>query len=285
MSAWAATVVAHLAAGAVAHLAWYFNFLPGPSPVQTVRVEVALPVVGNLIRCATSHLQPDHQDLLRRQFRALAKNVKNTLKMRDAYILELQELVKSNGPCPEQPFMKRFPIPEHNYPEEIDTQSHGYQEGWPVSIVPDYTRGVAAEKIRTAKLSAVRCGELKDEMVQVYDAMDTCQWEKEYNAAQYKVRMRRESNYGFHVKTNYEKAYVNAEVKLMHVAHSINPPSWRSEEGNKKWTKADAMAGSLGTGFRRPNLDPKSIGAGSVVKCKIEVQELVALLCSGRKIL
>jgi hypothetical protein len=70
----------------------------------------------------------------------------------------------------------------------------------------------------------------------------------------------------------------------MHVAHSINPPSWRSEERNKKWTKADAMAGSLGTGFRRPNLDPKSIGAGSVVKCKIEVQELVALLCSGRKI-
>ena len=71
----------------------------------------------------------------------------------------------------------------------------------------------------------------------------------------------------------------------MHVAQSINPPSsfWRSEEGNKKWKKADAMAGSLGSGFRRlENLDPKSIRAGSIDKCDIQVQQLLALLCSGR---
>lgn len=101
LSVRSAAVVAHLTAGAVADLAWYFDFTPSPVPVQTVRIEAALSVVGNLIQCATCHLHSDHQHLLRMQYRALAKNVKNTLEIKDAYIAKLQEeLFKSKGSCP-----------------------------------------------------------------------------------------------------------------------------------------------------------------------------------------
>ena len=148
LSAKAAAVVAHLAAGAVADLGKYFDFLPGPCPVQTVRIDVAIPVVGNLIRTSASHLPQELQQLLRRHSRALAKNVKNTLENKDVHIAELQaELRLCNGSCPKPRPMKRFPYGNDIIISPIDRNSHGYQEGWPLSARTVFSEGVAARAI------------------------------------------------------------------------------------------------------------------------------------------
>ena len=142
-------------------------------------IDVAIPVVGNLIRTSASHLHPNNQQLLRRQYRALANNVKNTLESKDAYTAELQaELLSTKGSCPKSRPMKRFPYGYDPTITPINRRRHGYQEGWSLSGRTDYSEGMAARLIRTRALSAGRCGELSTEMRQVYEQIYVCQWDK-----------------------------------------------------------------------------------------------------------
>ena len=77
------------------------------------------------------------------------------------------------------------------------------------------------------------------------------------------------------------------DIDLSRVAARIVPPYYCGEPEPLVWKKADAMAGSYGTGFRclEDSVDPKSIRAGSIENCDLGVQQLLTLMCSGRTVL
>jgi hypothetical protein len=165
-------------------------------------------------------------------------------------------------------------------------------------------------------------------MRQVYETMNTCQWDKEYQAAMYEASDRRISDRRnsermhlvhnlaatheasevrisacsqnfclqfsekMHLEHNFpqtkqDQKDVNKDIKLRRVAARIVASYYCDEPEPLVWKKADAMAGSYGTGFRclEDSVDPKSIRAGSIENCDLGVQQLLTLMCSGRTVL
>ena len=155
--------------------------------------------------------------------------MKKTLESKDAHIAELRaELLSTEGSYPKPRPMKRFPYGNDIIISPIDRNSHGYQEGWPLSARTDFSEGVAARAIRTAALSVGRCGELQTEMRQVYEQMDVCQWDKEYQAAMHDASERRilERMHLLHnfPQTKQEQKDVDKDIKLSRIAARIVPP-------------------------------------------------------------